>query len=419
MSPPRSEETDVLIAGAGPAGCAAGILLARRGIRVSILEKRSAEHHKICGDLLGPRTHWLLEEMGLGRSWRTWVGTPIRSIQIYDGQRLRSWAPFERADRGVPPAETLRRDRFDRWLRARAEEAGCRVLYRTWFRGIEPGTRDFLSCLASSSGGTDRRFEARMLLGADGTGSRVARAASLRACEPRSRILAARAYFRNVAGLRDSIELYFLPRYFPGYAWVIPLGDGVANVGLGMRADACRRKRLRLPDEVARFVREHPALARRMRRAEPEGPARGWSIGGYQPGGSRTGRRVLLLGDAGGLADPLSGEGIYSALKSACLAMPFVLRAFETGDFSRGFLSGYDRALRAHFGGSYRYGMRLSSFPSDGRLLGPIVRWGLGRVENHALMDAGYARNVGGFFAGMVPGNRMMNARWFLRTLFG
>jgi len=386
MHLPQVETTDVLISGAGPAGCAAGILLARRGLRVVILERRPPTHRKVCGDLLGPRTLWILRDLRLGWTGPAAGATPIRSIQIFDESRRVSWAPFAATGGGDAPAQTLRRDRFDRFLRDRATEAGCRILHGVCFRRILERPGSSLVCGAAEEG-RERRFAARVLLGADGAASAVAAAAGLRVRNARRRILAARAYFRGVAGLRDSLELYFLPQIFPGYAWVIPVGAGTANVGLGMRADACVRKGIRPLAAVQRFARTHPVLSARLRRAQQEGSFQGWTMGTYQRDMRRSAPHVLLLGDAGHCPDPLSGEGIYGALKSASLAAPWVCRAFEQGDFSASLLSGYDRDAERHFRPAYRYGGFLASLPSDHPLLEPLVRWGLGRVASSALQD--------------------------------
>jgi len=418
MNSPLTEKTDILIVGAGPAGCAAGTLLSRRGFRVTILEKRSPSHQKICGDLLGPRTRWLLHDLKIGWEEKGWGGYPIRAIQIFDERKRISWAPFCTRGLETPPAETLRRDRFDRALREKAEQAGCRIRYRACFRSILERQNGSLLCRVTE-GEHVRSIRTRMLLGADGAASTVAGSASLRIRNTRKRILAARAYFQNVEGLRDSIELYFMPEFFPGYAWVIPLGPRLANVGLGLRADACVRKGIRPLAALERFSRGHPALSRRMRQAEPEGAARGWTIGTYQRNVKRSASHLLLLGDAGHFTDPLSGEGIYGALKSAVLAVPWVCRAFELGDFSGAFLSGFDREAERHFRHEYRYGGFLASLPSDHPALEPLVRWGLNRVGKNALLDPGYARRVGGFFSGTVPGKRMWNAGWFWRTFLG
>jgi len=413
------EESDVLIVGAGPAGCTAGILLARQGVRVSILEQRHRMHQKVCGDLIGPRVLWLLEALRIGWKKEEPLGKGIRSISIYDEGKLRSWARFSGdRDGESPPALTMRRDVFDGLLQERALEAGCAIHYGTGFRSLVRRSVGTVQCSAVEEG-RERCFRARMLIGADGVNSKVARITGLADRRPEKTILAVRGYFSNVKGLRDSIELYFLRRILPGYAWVIPLGEKIANIGLGMRADVCIRKQVRLQAELKRWIRDHPVLASRMRTAEPKGKIQGWPVGSYGGRRKRSDSHVLLLGDAGSFSDPLTGEGIFGAMQSAFLSVPVILEAFGTGDFSRARLSRFDEEARTCFDASCGATTWLSSLPSHHRLLQPLVVWGLNRVETACLLDTGYANAVGSFFTGMQARKRIWNAKWFRRTFLG
>ena len=418
MHSPSVEESEVLIAGAGPAGCTAGILLARKGVRVVILEKREPSHQKICGDMLGPRALWLLGALRVGWERKQAEGTQIRAIGIYDEKRMKSWAYFGDAKGKEAPALTVKRDVFDGFLRQKALEAGCKIHYGLSFHSFHEQETKAVVCRARDRG-QERLFRVRLVLAADGVNSRVARSAGLDSKGLQYRILAVRGYFKNVKGLRDSIEFYFMRRILPGYAWVIPLGRTLANVGLGIRADVCAGKRIRLQAELKRFVREHPSLAPRMREAEPSGNVQGWAIGSYGGERRRCGNRLLLLGDAGSFSDPLTGEGIYGAMQSAFLAVPVVLQAFQQGDFSGALLARYDREARICFDAANKYATWLSSLPSHHRLLQPMVMWGLDRVEKNCVIDTGYARMVGGFFTGMIPRKRMWNRKWFRRTFLG
>ena len=416
MHSPSVEESEVLVAGAGPAGCTAGILLARKGVRVVILEKRRPSHQKICGDMLGPRSLWLLRALRVG--WEQTEGAAIRAISIYDEKRMKSWACLCDGSGEEAPARTVKRDVFDGFLRQKALEAGCKIHYGVGFRSFHGKEKRAVVCLAGD-GEKERRYRARLVLAADGVNSRVAKSAGLIPGGVERRILAVRGYFRNVTGLRDAIELYFMRRILPGYAWVIPLNRKLANIGLGIRADVCTKNRIRLNAELMRFVREHPCLAPRMRMAEPSGKIQGWSIGSYGGKQKRSDSHLLLLGDAGSFSDPLTGEGIYSAMQSAFLAVPVVMQALEQGDFSRSFLCRYDRETRKCFEAANKYATWLSSLPSHHRLLQPMVMWGLDQVEKYCLMDAGYAKMVGGFFTGMLPRKRMWSWKWFRRTFVG
>jgi geranylgeranyl reductase family protein len=412
-----ASESDVLIVGGGPAGCVAGILLARQGIRATILEKELPGHRKICGDLLGARSLQFLEALRIDWASKRQEGFPIDGIQVHDEKGLKSVAFLEREPGKDPVGVTLRRDGLDGFLQRKAVESGCRVLFGTRFCGfVERGDGGAL-CRATC-GGRELLFQAGMVLGADGAGGATARAAGLYTRNPGVMLLAVRAYYRGVEGLRNTIELYPLASLQPGYAWVIPLGGGVANIGLGVRADVCRRDRVRLRGMLKRFVTEHPGMVRRMKGATPEGPAGGWPLPAYGSVRRLSGARVLLLGDAGGFVDPLSGEGIFGGMQSAEIACRVAREALRQGAFGERFLARYDERCRRHF----RADFGSAAFATDllaHRWLGkPLVMWGLQKVEKNCLLDPNYARMIAGFFTGIAPRRRFLKPRWLAKTVF-
>lgn len=408
-----SERTDVLIVGAGPAGSCLGMLLAGAGYRTTILESRAKGHHKVCGDLLGPRSLQILSSLVPGWSSALPEKHAIRGILIYDDKELRSsaWLGGE-----TPWAVTVRRDLFDSFLQARSEAAGCILEYGVRFQGIKGTHGERIVCEAASLEGP-RVFQGRVLVGADGFPSRVAKAAGLGGNEVEAGIVALRGYFRGLRGLRDAVELYFLPRIFPGYAWVIPLGQDLANIGVGLRADACVRYRVRLAAELRRFLREHPRLAWRVKDAEPVGPLEGARIGTYARRAKRWGPAVLLVGDAGRCADPLSGEGVFGALLSARLAASAIDETFRHGGRIGNPIAAYGRRCAQILARAYRYGNFLTGLPMREGLWRSIVHWGLRRIEANCILDPQYAKMVAGFFTGAMPKDRIWRNRWLWRTL--
>ncbi len=408
------EHADVLIVGAGPAGSALGMLLARAGYKTLILERRPRGHHKVCGDLLGPRSLQLLDSLHIG--WRD-EGPDrhgIRGILIYDDKGLRSsaWLGGD-----APWAFTVRRDLLDSFLQEKSEAAGCRIEYETRFRGIRLRNADRIVCEASTREGP-RLFQARLLVGADGFPSLVARTAGIDDHDPSAGVVAIRGYFRGVRALRDAVELYFAPRIFPGYAWVIPLGADLANIGVGLRSDACLRYRVRLAAELRWLLREHPCLSRRARDAEPLGGLEGARIGTYARRVTRCGPGVLLVGDAGRCADPLSGEGVFGALMSARLAATAIDEMLGQATRARSALAAYGRRSERIFGRAYRYGNFLTGLPMREGLGRSIVSWGLRRIQANCVLDSQYARMVAGFFTGAMPKGRIWGNGWLWRTLF-
>lgn len=412
-----ASESDVLIIGGGPAGCVAGILLARQGIGTTILEKELPGHRKICGDLLGARSLQFLETLRIDWAAKREEGFPIEGIQVHDERGLRSVAFLETQPGKDPVGITLRREGLDGFLQRKALESGCRVLYGTRFCGFAKGGDRGALCRATC-GGREHLFQARIVLGADGAGAATARAAGLFGRNPGVMLLAVRGHYRGVEGLRNTIELYPLSSLQPGYAWVIPLGRGVANIGLGVRADVCRRDRVRLRAELTRFIAEHPALVRRMKGATPEGPVSGWPLPAYGSVRRLSGPRVLLLGDAGGFVDPLSGEGIFGGMQSAVIACRVACEALAQGAYGERFLSRYDERCRRYFRADFGSAALATDLLAHPRLGKPLAMWGLKKVEKNCLLDPDYARMIAGFFTGTAPRRRFLKPGWLAKTVF-
>lgn len=147
---------------------------------------------------------------------------------------------------------------------------------------------------------------ARIVLGADGYRSIVARRAGLYAHDPEHTATGVRAYYRNVSGLSDRIELHYVDAVRPGYLWIFPLDGDMANVGIGMLGGAMKRTGEPRRDAGPSGARSF--LAPRLATAVQVGRTVGWQL----PLGSRrrpaSGDGYMLLGDAAGLIDPFTGE---------------------------------------------------------------------------------------------------------------
>jgi flavin-dependent dehydrogenase len=221
-------------------------------------------------------------------------------------------------------------------------------------------------------------FNCRLLLVADGAHSAFARKIAGLAKDPAHHAASVRAYYKGVGGTEGSslIELHFLKSILPGYFWIFPLPDGHANVGLGIRSDVVARKRINLRKEFENLMRTHPALRERFAGAELEGIIEGYGL----PLGSRqlpiSGDHYMLLGDAGHLIDPLTGEGIGNAFYSGIIAAEQAQQCLDKGNFSAEFLRDYDkrvaRVLGSEMNLSYRL-QRLLSYPKVANTLARIM----------------------------------------------
>ena len=363
-------QCDVAVVGAGPGGSAAAYWLARAGADALLVDKAHFPRSKPCGDGLTPRAVGLLESMGLGDSIlkRGWT---FAGVRIFAHDRRSSLVNLRAGDDGQPRQGLVipRRD-LDDALRQQAVSAGARFL--PGFTALAPHRRR--GRLAGLQGRYDKRpltIEAQLIVVATGANRTLVRALGL-SDEDRLRALALRAYVAGLQGLDDYIEIYLDRESLPGYAWVFPTGDGTANVGAGIRlndvttADGGRQLRATF-DRLLRSSR----LAGGQLLGRPQGfPLRTDfpAIPTYASG-------VLVVGEAAGLVNPLTGEGIALALESGQLAAEVASEALLSGDFSSDRLRRYDDVLRERYAGYFEDARELMARLAHPKVLEAVIQY--------------------------------------------
>ena len=313
---------DVLVIGAGPAGCAAAITAARGGARVLVLDRARFPRPKTCGDAVSNRGARLVDRLCDRAGALTTIPHAVveGAVAILpDGARIaRSF--------GHDPGYIVPRLHLDDLLRRALEGAGVELRQEVRVRQllVEGGR--------TVGAAADReQWRAPLTIAADGPGSLAWTALGQPYNRGRELAVAITGYYEGVdfADAPGLSEHYFETWLPCGYGWAFPPVEGLANVGVYQRADHFHRSRDKLPALLDRFVAAHP---RRFSAATRQGPARVWSLPLAIHGGPPVGPGLLTCGDAGRLIDPLAGEGIWQALHSGTLAGTHALRALDGAD---------------------------------------------------------------------------------------
>lgn len=404
--------TDVCIVGAGPGGCAAALQLAKSGVPSLLVDKAVFPRDKVCGDALSGKVLRTLERLDPG------LAATLRA----DARRLPSWgitfvAPNGRALRvpftrdtgvGEAPGAILPRMAFDDLLVERVRRE--RAIGLIEGRSLTSFTRTKGGWRITDATGT---IEARLVIAADGAHSTFARHVAGLPMEPRHHCAGVRAYYRGVKGLdpQGFIELIFLQELLPGYLWIFPLPEGRANVGLGLRSDVVRRRRVDLKALLQRLLAEHPRLRERFTGATIEGPVQGMGLPLASKRRAISGDGYLLVGDAAHLIDPFTGEGISHAMISGLHAADVAAEALRSGTVDAASLKAYDARVWKRLGRELAISTRLQQLAGSPRLFDLVV----GRAtRNPALADT-----ISSMFNDLDLRAQLKRPGFYLKLFFG
>lgn len=379
---------EVLVVGGGPAGAALATRLARGGRDVLLIDRSRFPRAKCCSEYGSPGTLTELDRLGVlpavvGAGWTALTGTTVTAAR---GSSL--VGRFADAGCGRPTGSALPRREFDTLLLDTARRAGVTVREATGLRdlGRLPDGR-MAATLRDDAG--EHHATARVVIGADGLASRVARRSGLHRRGWLERV-AFVAHVSGVAGMTDQAELHVGES---GYVGLNPLDGERTNVALVVPRRRARHARGDAAGFMARAlatfpgVRDRVDLDRRTSEVMVTGPFHASSRRSVADG-------VLLVGDAADFFDPFTGEGICSALIGARLAAPVLEEALSrSGPIDRRGLSPYRRARMQHFLGKWTVerliGYAMLHAALFDHFVGRIGRRGLGstmiNVTGHVL----------------------------------
>ena len=318
-------DADVLVVGAGPAGASAAVHSARAGLRTLLVDRAVFPRDKCCGDGLTTLALRELEALGLQpEAVSSWHRVDAATVRSPSGRELIFPLP---QDSGCYAAVARRAD-LDNALITLARAAGAEVADGHALRsaaGVEGG-----GAIRAQVEGLGP-LTARWVVGADGMWSPLRRSLGLAPTGYRGEWHAFRQYFRSVGPRAAELAVWFEADLLPGYAWSFPLGGGRANVGFGIQRGG--RHGVGSMNRLWRDLLARPHVSAFLGpEAEPERRHRAWPIP------ARVGRlplaagRVLFAGDAAGVSDPATGEGIGQALLTGRLAAEAIISAASNAE---------------------------------------------------------------------------------------
>jgi flavin-dependent dehydrogenase len=319
--------TEVIIVGAGPAGAALATELADRSIETLLLDKAIFPREKVCGDYLSPGTIQHFERLGLLDAILASGARQLRGMTIVapDGTSFEAEYPTSAKSAGMPPyALAIPRITLDALLLERARRSGVkcvegfRVTDLVWDGARVSGVRGI------GPKGSET-FRGKIVAGAEGRASIVARRLGLHRPHPTLDRMALVAYYQGDSKLGDR---GLISIGSGTYCILNPLAERWTNASIVLDHAVVRRWRGRLEPLFEQKLAEFPSARKPLR-----GTSRAGRVRCLGPLAFRVSRRTkagaLLVGDAAGFYDPFTGTGVYQALQSAERAAQWITRALS------------------------------------------------------------------------------------------
>lgn len=314
------EEYDIVVVGAGPAGCTASWFIAKKEFSVLLVEKKRKVGSPVtCAEALRNDTRNIIP-----------LPDYIIDHQLSNEVIYRNDVKIsENKITGL----MVNRAELDRYLASKAVSEGAELSIGTTFKKFKKDGGKVV--VSMKKHGKIKDVKCKILIGADGFGSRVAKMARLKSeLQSSDYAVTYQYYMSNILTEEDTAYFFFhIPYISEGYAWIFPKRSGTANVGLGMRShqEISPREVLNL------FLNENPVAHSKCQNACPLGQ----SASSVYTGGPHkriVDDHLMVIGEAAGHVHPWTGEGNYFAILGGKIVSEVCRKAFNKEDFSRRFL---------------------------------------------------------------------------------
>lgn len=405
-----SLDAQVLIVGGGPAGSTAAFFLARAGCDVLVVDRARFPRDKPCSEYLSPQASRLLHEMGVLAALESGPSARLTGMRVHAPDGTSFLGSFSaptgyRAFRDYGLA--IRRPLLDATLLARAEDAGARVRTGVDVRDLDYDAYGRVTGVFVREGSKESTLHARVVIGADGLRSVVARRAKLGKHGVWPRRLALVRHYRGVSSDAAVGDMHV---FEGGYAGFAPVSDELTNVAVVIPTRHSREIGNDRDAIMRLLLQSQPRVAARLASAEPVtatraiGPFNWHARTAWLPG-------AALVGDAADFFDPFTGEGIYAAMRGAELLTSYAFEAARAGSARASdiALAAYDRCRRHEFGGKWAVERAIATAIASPPLINLAAR-ALARRSELADLLVG----VTGDF---VPARKVLTPQFALRLL--
>jgi geranylgeranyl reductase family protein len=326
---------DVIVVGAGPGGSTTAARLAMAGCDVLLVDKERFPREKPCSDIYGQAAAPVYKEIGA-------YDELLKNGYLFPGLMMTS--PDYTALTGQNELSICCPRRVgDNILKETAARRGAKVLEEFWVNDLMMNRGQVVGVKGKYEG-KFVEYPARIVIGADGSHSWVAKRLGLFLDDYDEVFVAGRAYYADCDPPLKNVEVHYDPSFFPGFICLSPHpGYGnIVNMGHGYQMTPYVQAKEDVEKLMQKFVDTSP-YGEKLRKARPVSDYMGWRVPSAGQIGKTYAAGAMLIGDAGSFVSPFILEGVANSVRSGGCAVQTSLEALEKGDFSESFLSIYQK----------------------------------------------------------------------------
>tara|TARA_Y100001934_G_C12249689_1_gene724458 strand:- start:52 stop:1278 length:1227 start_codon:yes stop_codon:yes gene_type:complete len=400
---------DIIIVGGGPAGTSAALYAHKMGLKTIILDKNTFPRDKICGDALSGKSVKYMRELGVLDQVPNLNGSTIRRITFGSPSHkqfdIHLNNPQNKGD--IKEGYVIPREIYDNFLFEKAKEV-TEIIENFNVNDLIYENNKIIG-ISGKHKKEVHQIYAPLVLGCDGAKSTIARKLGFHTEDQENTAIAIRCYYEGVKGLTDQIELHFVDEVLPGYFWLFPAGDNIANIGLGLSKKFAKKDERKL-SQILDEVTSSPYFKDRFSDAKKLEKPKGWSLPLGRIQRPSYGDGFMLLGDAAGLIDPFTGEGIGNAMASAKFAVEVASEAKKNNDYSKDVLSKYHKLVWDELGSELRTSTKLQNLSNYRTLLNIVI--------NKASRNKDIQDIISGMLTKEISKDKLSNPLFYLKVLF-
>ncbi|MFH1779774.1 MAG: geranylgeranyl reductase family protein [Candidatus Micrarchaeota archaeon] len=348
-------EFDVIVVGGGPGGSTATSFLAKAGKKVLLLEKASFPRDKTCGDAISGKSLAVLKELGLEHIVEESPHGTVSGVLFSSPKGSSVIIPFGQETSSIRQGYCCRRLVYDNILFENTRKTSAVIKENFIVSSVIQENGFVVGVRGTNQEKQEEEFRAKLVIGADGFNSIVAAGTNSNSLPEDHWCVACRAYYKGVKGNGSNIELHFINEVLPGYFWIFPMENGIANVGVGMIKTDMIKNKVNLKQVMLDAIKNNELFKERFSEAFIVDPStgqkldsnavKGWNLSFGSFHRKAYGNGFMLVGDAASLVDPFTGEGIGNAMLSGKIAAKTAINALSEGNYSEEFLKSYDTEL--------------------------------------------------------------------------